>query len=116
MFSINNKSWDKLRFSDITKMLASDDDENFFIEFKSDKESNSKLAKEVSAFANTYGGYIFLGINDDKTIGGCVQWNEQRIHNTIYNGVSPIPSFAVKKFRNNGLVVLVIKIEEGRTP
>lgn len=116
MFNINNKSWDKLRFSDLTKMLASDDDENFFIEFKSDKESNSKLAKEVSAFANTYGGYIFLGINDDKTIGGCVQWNEQRIHNTIYNGVSPIPSFAVKKFRNNGLVVLVIKIEEGRTP
>lgn len=54
MFNINNKSWDKLRFSDIAKMLASDDDENFFIEFKSDKESNSKLAKEVSAFANTY--------------------------------------------------------------
>lgn len=116
MFNINNKSWDKLRFSDISKILASDDDESFFIEFKADKESTKGFIKEVSAFANTYGGYIFLGINDDKTIGGCIQWNEQKIHNTIYNGITPIPSFAVKKFKSNGLVIYVIKIDEGRTP
>lgn len=115
MFNINNKSWDKLRFSDISKMLETDD-ENFFIEFKSDKESNNGFIKEVSAFANTYGGYVFLGINDDKTIGGCTQWNEQKIHNVIYNGISPIPSFAVKKFRNNGLTIYVVRIDEGRTP
>ena len=115
MFNINNKSWDKLRFSDISKMLETSD-ENFFIEFKSDKESNNGFIKEVSAFANTYGGYIFLGINDDKTIGGCTQWNEQKIHNVIYNGISPIPSFAVKKFRNNGLTIYVVRIDEGRTP
>ncbi|MGN0613919.1 MAG: helix-turn-helix domain-containing protein [Porcipelethomonas sp.] len=115
MFNINNKSWDKLRFSDISKMLTTND-ENFFIEFKSDKESNNGFIKEVSAFANTYGGYIFLGINDDKTIGGCTQWNEQKVHNVIYNGISPIPSFAVKKFRNNGLTLYVVRIDEGRTP
>ncbi|MGN0576922.1 MAG: helix-turn-helix domain-containing protein [Ruminococcus sp.] len=42
------------------------------------------LIKEVSAFANTYGGYNFLGVDDDKTISGCAEWTEQRTHNAIY--------------------------------
>ena len=83
MININNKPWEKLRLSDIEKFLCSSTDENFFYEFKSDNEEPSKLIKEISAFANTYGGYIFLGINDDKKIGGCTKWTEQRIHTTI---------------------------------
>lgn len=71
MVNINNKPWDKLRFHDIEKFLSEADDENFFFEFKSDDEEPKKLIKEISAFANTYGGYILLGVNDDKTIGGC---------------------------------------------
>ena len=62
MININNKQWEKLRFSDIEKLLAGTDDETFFFEFKSDKESPAKLVKEVSAFANTYGGYILVPI------------------------------------------------------
>ena len=50
MININNKQWEKLRFSDIEKLLAGTDDETFFFEFKSDKESPAKLVKEVSAF------------------------------------------------------------------
>ena len=80
MVNINNKPWDKLRFRDIEKFLSEADDENFFFEFKSDDEEPKKLIKEISAFANTYGGYILLGVNDDKTIGGCKKWTEQRIH------------------------------------
>jgi len=71
MVNINNKPWDKLRFRDIEKFLSESGDENFFFEFKSDDEEPKKLIKEISAFANTYGGYILLGVNDDKTIGGC---------------------------------------------
>lgn len=65
MININNKSWGKLRFSDIEKLLSGSDDENFFFEFKADDETPQKLVKEISAFANTYGGYVLLGINDD---------------------------------------------------
>ena len=67
MININNKSWNKLRFTDIEKFLSGTDDENFFFEFKADEETPPKLIKEISAFANTYGGYIFLGVNNDKT-------------------------------------------------
>ena len=87
MININNKQWDKLRFSDIEKMLAQTDDETFFFEFKSDEESPAKFIKEVSAFSNTFGGYILLGIRDDKTIEGCKKWTEQRIHATLHGSI-----------------------------
>lgn len=116
MININNKSWDKLRFSDINKLLTSTEEENFFFEFKADDETPAKLVKEVSAFSNTYGGYILLGINDDKTIGGCQKWTEQRIHTTIHDSLTPTPIFDVKKFKTNGKVIFIIKIEEGTMP
>ena len=116
MININNKQWEKLRFSDIEKLLAGTDDETFFFEFKSDKESPAKLVKEVSAFSNTYGGYILLGITDDKTIEGCKQWTEQRIHTTIHDSITPIPNFDVKRLRSGAITIFVIKINEGTMP
>ena len=80
MISINNKRWDKLRSTDVEKLLASDVDENFFYEFKADDETVAKLMKEISALSNTYGGYILLGVNNDKTIGGCQKWKIGRAH------------------------------------
>lgn len=116
MISINNKRWDKLRSTDVEKFLMGDVDENFFFEFKADDETSTKLMKEISALSNTYGGYILLGVNDDKTIGGCQKWTEQRIHTTIHDSITPIPNFDVKKFKIQNKIVLVIKIEEGTMP
>lgn len=116
MININNKSWDKLRFFDIKMLLSQADDESFFFEFKADDESPAKLAKEISAFSNTYGGYILLGVNNDKSIGGCQKWTEQRIHATVHDSITPVPNFDVKKFRHDGKIIFVIKIEEGSMP
>ena len=116
MININNKPWNKVRFTDIQKVLDGADDENFFFEFKDDQERPERLLKEISAFANTYGGYIFLGVTDDKTVAGCTAWTEQRIHNTIYNGITPIPDFDVRKFKHDGNTIFVLKIEEGSMP
>lgn len=116
MVNINNKSWEKVRFSDIEKILTQPDDETFFFEFKSDEESPAKLAKEISAFSNTFGGYIFLGVRDNKTVEGCTRWNEQRIHTTIHDSITPVPNFDVRKFRHKGKTILVIRVEEGAMP
>lgn len=115
MININDKEWEKLRITDIYKFLNNnDDDETFFFEFKNDDVKPAKLIEEISAFANTYGGYIFLGVDDNKTISGCSKWNEQRIHITVHNCISPIPSFDIKKFKDKeGKIVFVIKIDEG---
>lgn len=61
MITINGKQWNNLRLKDVEKFLKTiDDDETFFIEFKSEDIRNAKLTKEISAFANSFGGYIFF--------------------------------------------------------
>lgn len=116
MININNTPWEKLTLLDVQALLNEHERETFFFEFKSDDARNETLHKEISAFANTYGGYIFLGVSDDKTISGCKNWDEQRIHNVIYNGISPTPDFDVKSFDSDGRIFYVIKIESGSMP
>ncbi len=47
-----------------------EDGENLRCEFKQRFSSHEKIAKELIAFANTKGGYILFGVDDDKTIVG----------------------------------------------
>ena len=116
MININNKKWEEIQTEDVEKILSEADDETFFFEFKSDNASPVKVMEEVSAFSNTYGGYVLLGINDDKTIGGCIEWNEERIHTTIHDSITPTPIFDIKKLNTNKGDIFVIKIEEGNMP
>lgn len=117
MVNINSKPWEELQFKDVQDYLNDpDSNENCFFEYKIDKVEPAKLVKEISAFANTYGGYIFLGVDDNKNIVGCTAWNEQRIHITIHNGITPTPQFDVKCFSADDKIIYVIKIEEGTMP
>lgn len=116
MLNINNKPWEKLRAKDIIAFLNEIEDETFFFEFKQDDIKPDHFIKEVSAFANTYGGYIFLGIDDSKNILGCSKWTEQRIHSIMHDCITPTPNFDVKAFNINHCKVFVIKIEEGTLP
>lgn len=117
MININNTSWNDLSINDIIEFLHSDTDETFFFEFKSDKENTKGVIKEISAFANTYGGYVLIGVEDNKEITGCKEWNEERIHNVMHNCITPIPIFDVKQFKTeDNSIVIVIKIEEGMIP
>lgn len=118
MISINNKDLSKLKFSDVQKFLNDFDvEEDFFIEFKSDMIVNKDLVKEICAFSNTFGGYIFLGVEDDKSITGCTSWTEERINTVIRDSISPIPVFDIKKVtKNNNIKIYVIKVEEGMMP
>lgn len=114
MVNINGIEWSKLKSSDVQEVIS--EGESFYFEFKDDRVSNKKIQEEVSAFANTFGGYIFLGVSDDKQIKGCSTWNEQRIHTTIHDAITPTPSFDVKKFTFDAGIVYIIKIEEGSEP
>lgn len=117
MVNINGKEWTRLVPADIQSVISEQDfDESFYFEFKDDRVSNKKITEEVSAFANTFGGYIFLGISDDKQIEGCTSWNEQRIHTTIHDSITPTPSFDVKKFTIETNIIYVIRIDEGAEP
>lgn len=117
MVNINGIEWLKLKPSDVQAVISEQDfEESFYFEFKDDRVSNKKLQEEVSAFANTFGGYIFLGVSDDKQIEGCTTWNEQRIHTTIHDSITPTPPFDVRKFTFDTRSVYVVKIDEGSEP
>ncbi len=116
MLNINNKPWEKLRAKDIIAFLNELEDENFFFEFKLDDVKPDHFIKEVSAFANTYGGYIFLGVDDSKNIVGCSKWTEQKIHSVIHDCITSTPNFDVKKFNIDNYKIYVVKIEEGTLP
>ena len=115
MFNINGKKWSSLKTADIEEALSTVE-ESFFFEFKSDNVKNKVLAKEVAAFANSYGGYIFLGVGDNKEIEGCEGWNEEKITSVIYDSITPTPSFDVKSFIIRNKQVLLVRIDEGSEP
>lgn len=93
MLGINGKQWNDIQWTDVEEFL-NEIEESFFFEFKKDEVSGAKLIKEIAALANTYGGYVFLGVSDDKKIEGCQKWDEQRIHATIH--IHGLAMFRVK--------------------
>lgn len=116
MINISSKEWKELTAADIENTIKTEE-ESFYFEFKDDRVDTKKIAEEISALANTYGGYIFLGVSDQKEICGCTNWTEQKIHTMIHDALSPIPDFDVKKFvTGDEKTILVIKIEEGTEP
>ena len=117
MILINNREFSKLKYSDVEEFLNNTDlDESFFVEFKNDDVSTKGLAKEICAFSNTFGGYIFLGVEDDKTITGCAKWTEEKINNVFRDHISPNPSFDIKRLSKNEKKIYIIRIDEGVNP
>lgn len=101
-----------MKIQDVENTLDNNDESHFF-EFKANEVQNKKLVEEVAAFSNTYGGYIFLGVSDDKKIVGCPDWTEERIHTLIHDSISPTPIFDVKKLNFKKSYILIIKVEQG---
>ena len=81
--------------------------EGWYVEYKRELPSASSIAKSVSAFANTYGGWIFYGISEssreDATAGGFVgierqfvDTANQRIRQAVANGMNPAAHFEIR--------------------
>lgn len=51
--------------------------ENELVEFKRKINHPEKVIKEVVAFANTKGGHLLVGVDDDGTIAGCKYADEE---------------------------------------
>lgn len=115
MININGTEWTDLTSADIVEAIKAND-ESFFYEFKDDGVEKKKLVEEITAFANSFGGYIFIGVSDKKEIVGCNEWNEQRVFSVIHDSISPIPLYDVRIFETEKGEVLVIRVDEGPEP
>jgi len=68
---------DELPLAELKRMVRGG--ENAEVEFKHKVADALKIVKEVVAFANTKGGWLLLGVNDDKTIPGLKFPDEERL-------------------------------------
>lgn len=88
------------------------------VEFKRDTLKNTSLAKELVALSNAWGGYIFLGVEDDHTIAGLIRPNlEEWVMSVCRDKIRPeiIPYFEILRDVEPGKHVAVIRVERGWT-
>jgi len=85
--------------------------ENSFVEFKEERVHPDSLAKEMAAFANTEGGAIFIGINDDGTVGGIARPDlEEWVFNIARNNVKPalLPLFEMVAYQGQKIARVIV--------
>ncbi len=115
---------DILRFAATSRPETERPQENVRLDFK--REVPNDLGDDVTAFANTYGGLILIGIEADKNkqnipvaISG-IKGNpdiKSSIVNKILSTVYPRPSFSIGVIKcddKQDHVVVVIRVEESR--
>src|SRR4051794_18667380 len=90
--------------------------EDLFVEFKQELPSRSGLGAAVASFANTLGGWLIVGIADDRTVVG---WSptpgtdmQSHIGNLLRNQVDPLPPFVAETRLLEGKQIAVIRVFE----
>lgn len=86
-----------LSFQELKKLVA--EGEGHYTEFKRKAKYPHKILKEFSAFANSDGGKLFLGVADDGTIPGLSQAEEEAFIMDEYLNkyLRPLPNLSVSR-------------------
>jgi len=83
--------------------------ESYQVEFK--RNINSDISKEIVAFANSSGGRIFIGIEDDGMIHGVQATNELRARiQSMARDCDPAIAVELEVFNN----IMIIQVPEGK--
>ncbi len=64
--SIYDKSTDQVSTADLEELLADSAVENLRLEFKSQDANKDEALKRITSFANTFGGHMPIGAEQDK--------------------------------------------------
>lgn len=108
--------------NEIYRILKNKDKETLYIEFKKsmilkNPNGKEKLAGEIVAFANRYGGKILIGINNDGSFEGKRIFNDKGvdqykndIDNVCHNNISPIVECTMEFMQFSEGDVLVVNI------
>jgi predicted HTH transcriptional regulator len=87
--------------------------EGFRIEFKRKVSAPEKIAKEMIAFANTDGGKIFFGVDDDRTVVGVESEKGEigLIEDVGRNNCFPPiePDIEIFNYKNKDVIIAYIK-------
>jgi ATP-dependent DNA helicase RecG len=89
--------------------------ENLITEFK--REYTEEIKKTITAFANTEGGTLYIGVNDDKTITGVANPDDilLQITNAVRSAIKPDVTLFVdfKTEKTGKAAVIVVTVQKG---
>jgi hypothetical protein len=88
--------------------------ETLFVERKQ-KEPSGGFGPAVASFANTLGGWLLLGIGDDRSLKGYDAGQgdfTDKIRHKLRSQVEPLPPFAADTFQLDGVEIAVIRVTE----
>lgn len=82
------------------------------LEFKQDLSSPKPLMKTLVAFANTAGGLLVVGIDDDRKIVGIEHPldAEERLCNMVSDAISPRLVPNIELMTTDGKTILVVEV------
>jgi predicted HTH transcriptional regulator len=88
------------------------------LEFKRDLSSTRPLLRTLCAFANTAGGTLVIGVDDDRSIRGLADplHIESRLTNIVHDSITPslVPEVDVIAWRSTHLVVVTVHLSSAR--
>ena len=88
--------------------------ENLYTEFKRQFSSHEKMAKEIIAFANTKGGNLLIGVDDDKSIYGVAseKGEAELIKETAEQFCEPPVAYSLSYFEVDHKEIVVVEVPE----
>jgi predicted HTH transcriptional regulator len=88
--------------------------ENIQVEFKRKFSTYDKIAREMIAFANTKGGYLLFGIDDDKKIIGVESEKEttELVKDTALNYCEPPLDYSIEYREIESKEIVIVTIHE----
>lgn len=87
--------------------------EDSYTEFKAAPVANRDLAKELCAFLNAEGGRVLIGVENDGSLTGLGDWNEERAMNVARTALDPsaIPTWQIVDL--TGVHIGILAVERG---
>ena len=123
-----NKKFDDISYKDIDSIVKREVQESYFLDYKKDfsrvkkgEIETSEIGKDVSSFANTYGGWLIYGIETEKVSGTKAEIpikitgvEEINVEDRILGSISPKPLFRVKSIpiKNSDKSIILIFVRQ----
>lgn len=103
-----------MKFTGLMKLI--EEGEGLEVEFKQRFSTFEKIAKEIIAFANTSGGFIFLGVNNDKSIYGVESEKSvtELLEKTATEYCEPAVDYNIKYYEIESKEVVVMRVYESK--
>jgi predicted HTH transcriptional regulator len=88
--------------------------ENIQCEFKRKFTTPEKIAREMMAFANTKGGYILFGVDDDKEVVGVESEKSEAelIKDAAENYCEPPINYSIEYLELKGKEIVIVSVPE----